>query len=121
MKIKYNREVKASDYYDIQDPRGMSTREFDDYMRVKNGNNNVKKVIMTQEQKDFLKNMVKFRALNPFDNEDYDNTKLKELRETILETIKNYKQLKKRIEEKKLENKKYNELLKAIDSIQSSE
>ena len=119
MKIKYNREIKASDFYDIQDPRGMSTREYDDYMRAKNVSNNTKKSIMTQEQKEYLKQMVKFKALNPFDNEDYDNKRLKELRETTLENIKNYKELKKRIDEKKIEAKKTEELLKAIDSIQS--
>jgi hypothetical protein len=40
MKTKYGRlysDVKASDFYDINDPRGMSTREYDDYMRAKNG------------------------------------------------------------------------------------
>jgi predicted ATP-dependent Lon-type protease len=76
---------------------------------------------MTQEQKDYLKEMVKFRNLNPFDNEDYDNRQLKELREFALEDIKRYKEFKKRIEEKKIEAKKTEELLKAIDSIPSSE
>ena len=33
-------EVKASDFYDEQDPRGMSTREYDDYMRAKNKTKN---------------------------------------------------------------------------------
>ena len=40
MKKKYinlSNEVKASDFYDIQDPRGMSTSEYDDYMRAKQG------------------------------------------------------------------------------------
>jgi len=38
MKTKYGRlnsDVKASDFYDINDPRGMSTREYDDFMRAK--------------------------------------------------------------------------------------
>jgi hypothetical protein len=37
MKKKLNRDIKASDFYDPQDPRGMSTSEYDDYMRAKNG------------------------------------------------------------------------------------
>lgn len=45
MKTKYARynEVKASNFYDVQDPRGMSTSEYDDYMRAKNVVNSNKK------------------------------------------------------------------------------
>jgi septum formation topological specificity factor MinE len=76
---------------------------------------------MTQEQKEYLKEMVKFRTLNPFDNEDYDNKELKDLRNNILELIKRYKELKTRIEVRKIEKQKIEELLKEIDSIPSSE
>lgn len=76
---------------------------------------------MTQEQKEYLKQIVKFRAFNPFDSEEYDLEKINEIREVIYENIKHYKELKKRVEERKLENKRIEELLKAIDSAQSSE
>lgn len=76
---------------------------------------------MTQEQKEYLKQIVKFKALNPFDSEEYDMKKINEIKEVIYENIKHYKKLKKRVEERKLENKRIEELLKAIDSSQSSE
>ncbi len=76
---------------------------------------------MTQEQKEYLKQIVKFRSLNPFDSEEYDLKKINEIREVIYENIKHYKELKKRVEERKLENKRIEEVLKAIDSVQSSE
>jgi hypothetical protein len=77
---------------------------------------------MTQEQKEYLKEMVKFRALNPFDNgEEYDLKKMEELRCVISEGLKHYKELKKRIEQRRIDNKRLEELLKAIDSLQSSE
>ena len=76
---------------------------------------------MTQEQKDYLKEMVKFRNLNPFDNEHYDIEQLNALRKNILSLIKEYKELKNRIAEKQLEKQKIDELLKSIDSIPSSE
>ena len=76
---------------------------------------------MTQEQKEYLKQIVKFKALNPFDSEEYDNKKINDIREVILENIKYYKEIKKRVEERKIENKRIEEVLKAIDSVQSSE
>ena len=76
---------------------------------------------MTQEQKEYLKQIVKFRSLNPFDSEEYDLKKINEIREVIYENIKRYKEIKKRVEERKLENKRIEELLNAIDSTQSSE
>lgn len=77
---------------------------------------------MTQKQKEYLKEMVKFRALNPFDNgEEYDLKKMEELRCVISEGLKHYKELKKRIQERRNDNKRLEELLKAIDSVQSSE
>lgn len=54
-------EVKASDFYDEQDPRGMSTREYDDYIRAKNKTQ--KEVIIKKESPiDWLqKNLVKYK------------------------------------------------------------
>lgn len=76
---------------------------------------------MTSEQKEYLKQIVKFRALNPFDSEEIDLERLNEIRQIISEKIKHYKEIKKRIQDRKLENKRIEELLKAIDSAQSSE
>ena len=76
---------------------------------------------MTQEQKEYLKQIIKFRAVNPFDSEEMDLQRINDIREVISENIKHYKELKKRVEERKLENKRIEELLKAIDSSQSSE
>jgi ribonuclease I len=121
MKIKNNIEVKASDYYDVADPRGMSTREFDDYMRAKNGNNNTKKVIMTQEQKEYLKQLINISNFDPFQNDEFEKKHLTELRNKALKAIKEYKEYNKKIKDKKYQEDKINELIKAIDSIQSSE
>ena len=123
MKIKHNKEVKASDYYDAQDPRGMSTREFDDYMRAKNGNNNnnTKKVIMTQEQKEYLKQIINISTFDPFQNDEFEKNHLTELKNKALNAIKEYKEYKKKIKDKKYQENKINELIKAIDSIESLE
>ncbi len=110
-------EVKAFDYYDIQDPRGMSTREFDDYMRAKNGNNNTKKVIMTQEQKEYLKQLINISNFNPFQNDEFEKKHLTELRNKALNAIKEYKEYNNKLKNEKYQENKINELIKAIDLI----
>jgi len=49
------RDVKASDFYDTQDPRGMSTREYDDYMRAKSTNNNYKRKFTLEQYVEMAK------------------------------------------------------------------
>jgi len=72
---------------------------------------------MTQEQKDYLIQVVKFRAINPFDSDEYDLRRINELKEVISENIKQYKELKKRIEERRNENERVEELLKSIHNL----
>ena len=75
---------------------------------------------MTQEQKDYLTQIIKFRAVNPFDSEESDLIRINELKEVIYEKIKNYKEIKKRIEERRNENKRLEELLKAINEVKQN-
>jgi acyl-[acyl carrier protein]--UDP-N-acetylglucosamine O-acyltransferase len=75
---------------------------------------------MTQEQKDYLTQIIKFRAVNPFDSEESDLIRINELKEVIYEKIKNYKEIKKRIEERRNENKRVEELLKAINEVKQN-
>lgn len=72
---------------------------------------------MTKEQKEYLKEIVKFKTLDPFKNEEYENKRLEELRTDALYAIKSYKDYKKLLKDKKSEEKMINELLKAIDLI----
>lgn len=72
---------------------------------------------MTKEQKECLKKIVKFKTLDPFKNEEYENKRLEELRTDALYAIKTYKDYKKLLKDKKSEEKMINELLKAIDLI----
>jgi hypothetical protein len=72
---------------------------------------------MTQEQKEYLKDIVKFKTINPFENKDYEAKRLQKLRDEALEAIGFYKQYKKDIEQRKKEDEKINDLLKAIDNL----
>ena len=72
---------------------------------------------MTKEQKEYLKEIVKFKSLDPFKNEQYENKRLEELRKDALFAIKSYKDYKKLLNDKKSEEKMIDELLKAIDLV----
>lgn len=72
---------------------------------------------MTKEQKEYLKEIIEFKTLDPFKNEEYENKRLEELRTDALYAIKSYKDYKKLLKDKKSKEKMVDELLKAIDLI----
>ena len=72
---------------------------------------------MKAEDLIWLKELVKFKTMNPFQNDDYDKKHMQKLREDAIEAIENYKRFKVELKRRKLEDEKIDSILKSLDKI----
>jgi len=75
---------------------------------------------MTEEQKEIIKDLVKFRTYDPFENEESEKKTLNKLRIDALHSIQEYKNFKDRIKRKEKEKQTIQDLIKAIDLIKTT-
>ena len=72
---------------------------------------------MKAEDLIWLKELVKFKTMNSFQNDEYDKRHLQKLREDAIDAIANYKRFKVELKRRKLENEKIESILKSLDKI----
>ena len=75
---------------------------------------------MKAEDLIWLKELVKFKTMNPFQDDEYDKKHMQKLREEAIKAIKNYKRFKVELKRRELEDEKIKGILKELDNIKTS-